>query len=143
MAEEKSERANQSPAVSAMRRGVLLGVLALIISVYAAYGLSHDGLSLAYWYDGRFAGKVRFTGTSAWLLAVAIWIVAAGLVIAIFEGLKTENDKSGRLPKALADVAFLFVGTEALKKQRPSVLIGFVGMAIGGVTLLLRMWGAV
>lgn len=143
MTGEKFEGTAQNSVVSPVRRGILLVVLAFIISAYAAYGLYHNDLSLAYFYDGRFSSKVRFTGTSAWLLAMAIWIVAAGLLIALFEGPNTVSDKAERLPKALADAAFLFVGAEALKKQRPSVLVGFVGIVIGGLILLLRMSGVI
>lgn len=144
MADEKSERASRSPAVSPLRKGIFLGALALIIAAYAAYGLSHNRLSLTYWSSsGRAIDKIHFTGASAWLLAVAIWIVAAGLVIAIFEEPKTEKDRRGSLPSALANVVYLFLGTEAYKKQRLSVLVCFVGFGIGGVTYLLRMVGAI
>jgi len=43
----------------------------------------------------------------------------------------------------VAAVVYLFAGTEAYRKQRLSVLICFIGFAIGGVTFLLRMFGAI
>lgn len=78
MAEEKSERAGQCSAVSPLRRGIFLGVLAVIISAYAAYGVLHNRLSLAHWSSsGRVTDQLIFTGISVWLLAVAIWIVCS------------------------------------------------------------------
>jgi len=67
MTEEKSGRASSVSAVSPMRREILLGALALIISAYAVYGLSRNDLSLSYWYGGKAYDKLHFTGASAWI----------------------------------------------------------------------------
>lgn len=142
MPEDKSQQTNQRAAVSPIQRGALLGAIALIIAAYAAYGVSHNHLSLAYWSSsGRITDKLHFTGTSAWLLAAAIWIVAAGLVIAIFEGPKADDAKAHSVPATFANPLYLFVGREAYKKQRLSVLVCFVGFVIGGVIYLFRMIG--
>lgn len=141
--DEKLPQSNRGAAVSPIRRQLQLGAVAVIISAYAVYGLMNNDLSLANRSSNRVLGHIHFTGTSAWILAVAIWIVAAGLVIAIFEDPTTGPAKNRQLPTVLPTLAYFFVGSQAHKKQRLSVLVCFVGFIIGGVTFLLRLTGAI
>ena len=143
--DEKLPQPRRDAAVSPIQRRLLLGATAFIISAYAVYGLAKNDLSLINWSGNRVFGHVHFTGLSAWLLAAAIWIVAAGLMIAIFEDTTngTDSAKAKKLPIVLSTLAYFVVGTQADKKQRLSVVVCFVGFIIGGVTVLLRKMGAI
>ena len=143
--DEKLPQSGRGAAVSPMRRRLLLGAVAFLISAYAVYGLMKNDLSLAHWSGNRVLSHIHFTGASAWLLAAAIWIVAAGFLIAIFEDptIGPDRAEARRLPTVLSSIAYFFVGAQANKKQRRSVLVCFVGFIIGGVTVLLRLTGAI